>query len=92
VLSPIRAAGFLQIITVADPLMTVSGGPTQTHIEPTVAEGKPPIITVGPPGDTIGPPTWGTGGTPGVTIGHTCMSVIRAAGGMVWVMANSLPF
>jgi hypothetical protein len=33
----------------------------------------------------IGPPTWGMGGTPGVTIGQTCMSVMRAAGGMLIV-------
>jgi hypothetical protein len=57
----------------------LSGGPTQTHIEPTVAAGMPPIKTVGPPGEMIGPPTCGMGGTPGVTIGHTCISMIRAA-------------
>jgi hypothetical protein len=57
-----------------------SGGPTHVHRDPTVAAGRPPINTVGPPGLTIGPPTWGTGGTAGVAIGQTCISVIRAAG------------
>jgi hypothetical protein len=84
VLSPRRAAGFLQIRTVAEPLMMESGGPTHTHMLPKVAEGIIPIRTVGPPGETIGPPTWGTGTGAGVTIGHTCISVIRAAGGMAW--------
>lgn len=77
--SPMRAAGFEQIKTVAEPLMMLSGGPTQVHMEPRVAEGMPPMSTVGPPGDVMGPPTWGMGGTPGVTIGQTCMSVTRAA-------------
>jgi hypothetical protein len=54
-----------------------SGGPTQTAISPTRAAGNPPISTVTAPGGKIGPPTWGT--TP-VTIGHTCISVILAAG------------
>jgi hypothetical protein len=40
----------------------------------------PLIRTVGHPGPTTGPPVCGTGGVPGVTIGHTCMSLIRAAG------------
>jgi hypothetical protein len=31
----------------------------------------------------MGPPTCGIGGTPGVTIGQVCMSVILAAGFMV---------
>jgi hypothetical protein len=30
----------------------------------------------------MGPPTCGTGGVPGVTIGHVCISVILAAGGI----------
>ncbi len=39
------------------------------------------------PSSTVGqrridPPTWGTGGVPGVTIGHVCMSETRAAGSM----------
>lgn len=57
VVSPIRAAGMLLIITVAEPLMMMSGGPTQTHWEPRVADGMPPMRTVGPPGLLIGPPT-----------------------------------
>ena len=44
------------------------------------AAGIPPINTVGHPGPVIGPPTCGIGGVPGVTIGHTCMSPILAAG------------
>jgi hypothetical protein len=83
VLSPIRAAGFPQMRTVADPLMIESGGPTHTHMLPSVAEGIMPIMTVGPPGETMGPPTWGTGTGAGVDIGQVCMSVRRAAGGMV---------
>src|SRR4051812_25250593 len=55
--SPIRAAGIPQISTVNDPNAITSGGPTQTHIEPTHAAGMLPISTVGPPGDAIGPPT-----------------------------------
>jgi hypothetical protein len=43
------------------------------------AAGMLPISTVALP-LVIGPPTWGTGGTPGVTIGQTCMSPRRAAG------------
>ena len=82
-MSPIRAAGFLPIITVAEPLAMVSGGPTQTHISPITAAGILPINTVGVPGPTIGPPTWGIGGVAGVCIGQVCMSVSRAAGGMV---------
>ena len=65
---------------VNDPRMTESGGPTQTHMLPTVAAGIIATSTVGAPGETIGPPTCGMGGNPGVTIGQTCMSVRRAAG------------
>src|SRR5581483_8785589 len=54
-----------------------SGGPTHVAMSPTRAAGRPPIRTVMPPGGRMGPPTWGT--TP-VTIGQTCMSVIRDAG------------
>jgi len=78
--SPSRAAGLLQINTVAEPFTITSGGPTQRHCEPNVAAGRPPISTVGPPGVRIGPPTCGMGGIPGVTMGQTCMSEIRAAG------------
>src|SRR5690606_3084957 len=77
--SPCRAAGRPPIMTVADPFTIVSGGPTQVHISPTTAAGRLPINTVGTPGPTMGPPTWGTGGTPVVTIGQLCISVIRAA-------------
>lgn len=74
-----RAAGVKLIRTDVEPFTMTSGGPTQVHMEPTFAAGMKPIITVGAP-TTTGPPTWGT--TP-VTIGQTCMSVIRAAGNMV---------
>src|SRR6185437_4898770 len=87
VLSPMRAAGRPPINTEVEPFTMTSGGPTQTHVSPTQAAGKPPIRTVGIPGPMTGPPTWGTGGTPGVTIGQACMSVRRAAGGMVWLFA-----
>jgi hypothetical protein len=80
VTSPIRAAGILFIITVDEPITIESGGPVHTHMSPTRAAGKPPISTVTLPGGSIGPPTWGT--TP-VTIGHTCISDILAANGIV---------
>jgi hypothetical protein len=54
----------------------------------TRACGMPHTITVGQHGGMIGPPTCGTRT---VTIGQTCMSVTRAAGGMWWlssVVAN----
>jgi hypothetical protein len=66
-----------------DPLTMLSGGPTQTHESPTVAAGILAIRTVGIPGPTMGPPTCGMGGTPGVTIGQTCISVNLAAGGII---------
>src|SRR5579859_3308257 len=69
-----------EIMTVGQPITIVEGGPTHTHISPTRAAGIPAINTSGLPGPIIGPPTWGIGGTPGVTIGQTCMSVRRAAG------------
>lgn len=74
-----RAAGLPLIITVAEPLTMLSGGPTQTHMSPRVAAGRLPINTVATQGPLMGPPTWGT--TP-VTMGQACMSVILAAGGM----------
>jgi hypothetical protein len=80
VLSPIRAAGLPQIITVELPVEIVSGGPTQTSISPKRAAGSFPINTLGAPGPIIGPPTCGIGGKPGVCIGQACISVIRAAG------------
>lgn len=71
-----RAAGLLLIITVADPMAIVSGGPVQIAISPTVAAGMPPMMTLGEP-LAMGPPTWGT--VP-VTMGQVCMSPMRAAG------------
>ena len=82
VLSPKRAADMKPIITVAEPLIMVSGGPTQVAISPIRAAGMKPIITVVQPGGRIGPPTCGTGGVPGVAIGHVCISVTLAAGGI----------
>lgn len=55
--SPILAAGFPQIKTVADPFIIESGGPTQTHESPSTATGNFPIITVGAPGPVKWPPT-----------------------------------
>ncbi len=69
VVSPILAAGIPPITTVKDPIVIVSGGPTQIAASPTRAAGMPPIITVGQPA-IIGPPTCGIGGVPGVTIGQ----------------------
>ncbi len=70
------------IRTVIEPLTIESGGPTQVAMSPTLAAGTPPIKTVGQPGGRIGPPTCGTGGVPGVTIGHICISPTLAAGGI----------
>jgi hypothetical protein len=86
VVSPMRAAGRPEIMTVIDPLIITSGGPTQTALSPTTAAGSLPINTLGTQGPTTGPPTCGIGGKPGVTIGQICMSVIRAAGGMMLYM------
>jgi hypothetical protein len=80
VISPMRAAGSLLIITVSDPFTIVSGGPTQVAMSVTRAAGILPIRTVTAQGGRIGPPTCGIGGTPGVTIGQTCISPTRAAG------------
>lgn len=79
-----RAAGLFPIITVADPFTIESGGPTHTQLSPITAAGSPPIKTVGTPGPITGPPTWGMGeGKAGVCIGHVCISVILAAGGII---------
>jgi hypothetical protein len=75
-----RAAGKSLTKTVIDPFTIMSGGPTHTAISVTRACGKLPVSTVTEQGGSMGPPTWGIGGTPGVTIGHTCISVARAAG------------
>jgi hypothetical protein len=80
VTSPMRAAGILFIITVDEPITIESGGPVHTHISPILAAGRPPIKTFTLPGGKIGPPTCGT--TP-LTIGHTCISVILAAKGIL---------
>jgi hypothetical protein len=80
VASPRRAAGIPPIITVRDPWAITSGGPTHVAMSPTLAAGIPPMMTVGQPGGSIGPPTCGTGGVPGVTIGHVCISPTLAAG------------
>src|SRR5580700_9794805 len=66
-----------QVKTVIDPSTMTSGGPTQIAMSVTRAAGRPPMSTVGAQGPMIGPPTCGTST---VTIGQTCMSVIRAAG------------
>ncbi len=79
-MSPMRAAGRPWMSTVIEPSAITSGGPTHTHMSPMQAAGMLPMSTVGAPGPVIGPPTCGMGGTPGVTIGQTCMSVSRAAG------------
>src|SRR5262249_44667594 len=65
-----------------------SGGPTHTHMSPTLAAGSAPMSTVGAPGPVTGPPTCGMGaGTAGVCIGHWCMSVNLAAGGILFRLA-----
>ena len=85
VLSPIRAAGLPPIITVDEPFIIVSGGHTQTHMSPTTAAGIFPIKTFGTLGPTIGPPTCGIGeGNAGVCMGQVCISVILAAGGIIF--------
>src|ERR1700676_4657282 len=81
-----RAAINPPINTVGEPIAIMSGGPTQVAMSVARAAGNIPISTVGSPGGRIGPPTWGT--MP-VTIGHTCMSVMRAAGGILFSYPNS---
>ena len=85
VLSPMRAAGLFPIITVPEPLTMGSTGPSgiQVHMSLTLAAGRFPMRTVGSPGVVIGPPTCGIGGVPGITIGQVCISVNRAAGGII---------
>ncbi len=80
VMSPIRAAGRFTIRTVIEALRITSGGPTHVAISVARAAGMLPISTVMAQGGRMGPPTCGIGGTPGVTIGQTCMSPTRAAG------------
>lgn len=92
--SPMRAAGNPPIITVGEPMAITSGGPTQVKRSVTLAAGSPPMSTVGQPGGKIGPPTCGTGP---VVIGHVCMSVMRAAGGIsldsiaIWMPTGAVP-
>src|SRR6186713_1038810 len=69
----------LPMSTVPLPATTTSGGPVQVSLSPTRSAGIPPMSTVGLPGGRAGPPTCGT--TP-VTMGQTCMSLTRAAGGI----------
>jgi hypothetical protein len=90
--SPIRAAIKFPIKTVGEPIAMLSGGPTHTNMSVARAAGWPAIRTVGQTGGRIGPPTCGTGGTPGVTIGHVCISPIRAAGGIVRLLQTFLLF
>jgi hypothetical protein len=73
------------INTVPEPIAIESGGPVQVAISPTLAAGIPPMSTVGSPGGKTGPPTWGT--VP-VTIGQTCISVILAAGGIIFLLID----
>jgi len=40
------------------------------------------MTTFGRPGDMIGPPMCATGGSPGVTLGQLCVSLILTAGFM----------
>src|SRR6516225_8296709 len=87
-----RAASKLPIITVKEPLAITSGGPTHVHLSVTRAAGWPPMITVGHPGGKIGPPTCGTGGVPGVIMGHVCISPTRAAGGIMFLCLNHVLF
>jgi hypothetical protein len=70
-------------MTVLEPLMMLSGGPTQVAMSLTRAAGSMPIITVGSQGGRIGPPTCGTGP---VAMGHVCMSETRAAGGILSIL------
>lgn len=77
IVSPRRAAGILQTMTVALPLATLEGGPTQIPMVPTCAAGSLPIRTVIATGGTRTPPTCGTGP---VTMGQTCISDNLAAG------------
>ena len=52
---------------------------------PMRAVGRKPIRTVGQPGESIGPPTCNRGPS---NIGQTCMSVSRAAGGMILFLGS----
>src|SRR6186713_1270703 len=47
VMSPMRAAGGPPTSTVIEPFTIVSGGPTHTHMLPTLAAGIIAMITVG---------------------------------------------
>src|SRR5271154_2569415 len=84
--SPMRAAISPPIKTVGEPITMMSGGPTQVSISVTRAAGRKPMRTVGSQGGRMGPPTCGTST---VTIGQTCMSVARAAGGILSLLRDS---
>jgi hypothetical protein len=58
VISPMRAAGAPQILTVIDPIAIESRGPTHSARSPARAAGSIPIMTVEAPIIT-GPPTCG---------------------------------
>jgi len=66
-MSPIRAAGMPPTITVALPIIMLSGGPTHVHMSPIRACAIIPVNTVKHPSVT-GPPTCGTRA---VNIGQT---------------------
>jgi pyruvate/2-oxoglutarate dehydrogenase complex dihydrolipoamide acyltransferase (E2) component len=65
---------------VGEPIAIISGGPTHVTMSVMRAAGMDPIITLGAQGPTMGPPTCGTRPE---NMGQTCMSVSRAAGGIV---------
>ncbi len=70
VMSEIRTTGRPSAITVIEPFVRTSGGPTQIAMSPTTDTGAPPAHTVTAPGPTTGPPTCGIGTTAGVCIGQ----------------------
>lgn len=76
VLSPILAAGLLDIRTLEDPIEIVSGGPVQVHRSPRHAANCPPMNTVVLLPGRMGPPTCGLGPS---DIGQMCISFILAA-------------
>ena len=64
-------------MTVPEPFVMTSGGPTQVHMSLERAAGTHAIRQVTPPGGKTGPPTCGTGP---LNIGQVCISPTRAAG------------
>ena len=69
------------IITVADPFTIESVGPTHVHRSPTPAAGRR-TSTLGVHGPRSGRRRVAPAARRRVTIGHACMSVNRAAGGI----------